>query len=269
MKVYIEIVMLDNLVMTSSIAGMSYASLGIRVHKFRTAMAAMLGTIISLTYPFWKMATPLMIIAKLAVGCILGLILFAGLEKPLLGIVVFFVQTALVGGICIFANYLITGDVGDALTGVPVLPYAVPSCIAALTFFFVRSIIRIAKRKRTDAGYKFDVEMSLGGKTARLKGYLDTGNSLYDDCTSLPIVVVKLSSLDSAFGHAAVIGSIVGYKRIETVSGHGKIFLIRPDNFRLYSGEIMNKYSDVMLGVTELGFSRKEDMLLHPSVVGG
>ena len=78
-----------------------------------------------------------------------------------------------------------------------------------------------------------------------------------------------MSSLDSAFGHATVIGSIVGYKRIKTVSGSGKIFLIKPDNFRLYSGDVMNKYSDVMLGVTELGFSRKEDMLLHPSIVGG
>ena len=31
----------------------------------------------------------------------------------------------------------------------------------------------------------------------------------------------------------------------------------------------MNTYSDVMLGVCERGFARAEDMLLHPSIIGG
>lgn len=261
MKVYIEIVMLDNLVVTSCIAIMAYVALGMRVHKFRTAFAAIVGTIISISYPYWDISLPLMIIAKIAVGSLLGIILFLKLEKSLLGIFVFFVQSAAICGLCMFAQYLIAGD--------GAMPYALPSCIAGAACFILCAIMRIARKKRTEAKYRFEAEITLRGKTARMKGYLDTGNSLYDDSTFLPIIVVKLSSLEKAFGRAAIISSISGYKRIETASGSGRIFLIKPEDFRLYSDGVMNKNRDVILGITEREFLRKEDMLLHPAVMGG
>ena len=77
MKVYIEFVIIDNLVLTSSIAGLSYAACGKRVHKRRTAAAAAIGTVISVFYPFWDLITPLLVAAKIAVGLLLGILLFA------------------------------------------------------------------------------------------------------------------------------------------------------------------------------------------------
>ncbi len=263
MKVYIEIVILDNLVATSCIAALSYASLGIRVSVFRTALAAISGTIVSLSYPYWNMPIVLVIIARLAIGCALGVILFLGLEKTVVGVLVFLLQTCLVGGICYFAAGFFAG--GERAY----IPYALPSCVAALAFFGLRGIIRLTSAKRTQAGYKYDVAVTIRGRTAAMKGYLDTGNSLSDDVTRLPIVIVKLSSLDAAFGRSVVAGSITGCKRITTVGGRGKIFLIRPDEFRLYSTAVGNKHRDVMLGVAENGFARREDILLNPSVIGG
>lgn len=270
MKVYIEFVIIDNLVLTASIAGLAYAAAGMRVHKRRTAVAAVVGTAISVFYPYWRLATPLLVVAKLTVGLLLGVILFARLQKPVLGVTLFFAQTAVVGGICIFINYLLTGDLGEALTGTPVLPYCVPAAIGAVTFFLGRYALRAAKRRRAEAPYKYDVEVSLGGKTVKMKGYLDTGNGLYDDKTALPIVVVKLSSLSRAFGRGETIARVEGCKVACSVgNAQTKLFLLRPEKFVLYSERKMNKYSDVMLGITETGFSRKEDMLLHPSVIGG
>lgn len=270
MKVYIEFVIIDNIVLTSSIAGLSYASVGMRVHKRRTAVAAAIGTVISVFYPFLTLATPLLIVAKLTVGVLLGIILFARLQKPVLGVVLFFVQTAVVGGLCIFVNYLITGDIGDALTGTPILPYCVPSAIGAALFFVARYAFRAAKRRRTEASFVYDVEVTVGGTTVVMKGYLDSGNFLYDEKTSLPVVIVKLSSLYRAFGRDKTIASIEGYKIAQSIGSiRTKLFLIKPDKFILYSEQKMNKHSDVMLGATETDFSRKEDMLLHPSVIGG
>ena len=270
MKVYIEFVIIDNLVLTASIAGLSYAAAGMRVHKRRTAAAAVVGTVISVFYPFWSLATPLLIVAKLTVGILLGVIMFARLQKPVLGVTLFFLQTAAVGGLCFFVNYLITGDIGEALTGTPVLPYCVPSAIGAAAFFIGRYAVRVAKRKRAEAAYKYDVGIVMNGITAIMKGYLDTGNCLFDEKTSLPIIVIKLSSLCKAFGRGETINKVAGYKIAQSVGKvETKLFLIKPDKFILYSDGKMNKYSDVMLGITETGFSRKEDMLLHPSVIGG
>lgn len=270
MKVYIEFVIIDNLVLTSSIAGLSYAACGKRVHKRRTAAAAAIGTVISVFYPFWDLITPLLVAAKIAVGLLLGILLFARLDRAVLGVLMFFAQTAVVGGVCVFANYLVTGDMGAALTGVPVLPYCVPSAIGAALFFVFRAVFRAAGRRRTASAFVYSVAVTIGGRTARMRGYLDTGNGLYDEKTSLPVVVVKLSSLADAFGRRAVVGRICGCKTAEFVGGgKSKLFLIKPDKFLLYSGKKANKYSDVMLGVSERGFGRGEDMLLHPSLVGG
>lgn len=267
MKAYIEIVMLDNLILTAAIAGLSYAFLGMRLHKCRTAVAASVGTVVAVTYPYWDFPLPLVIAAKALVGVALALILFVKLEKPLLGIAVFFLQTAAMGGICFAVTIAATGNLVSALTGPPALPYALPSVIGATAYFVVRFFLSLFRRKRTEAGYRYDAEITIAGRTARMCGFLDTGNGLYAE--TLPIVVVKFSSLAAAFGKEFVAYRVIGEKRIETVSGKGKLWLIKPDEFRLYSVGGVNTYKDVMLGVTELDFSRKEDMLLHPSVVGG
>lgn len=261
---------MDNLVLTASIAGLAYAAAGLRVHKRRTAIAAATGTLISVFYPFWQLATPLLIVAKVAVGIMLGLILFARLRKPALGVALFFGMTAVVGGICVFISYLATGDIGDALTGTPILPYCVPAAIGATVFFVGRWCVRAAKRRRVEAAYKYDVKVAFSGKCAALRGYLDSGNCLYDEKSGLPIVIVKLSSLEKFFERSEIISRISGCKIAQSVGNmKTKLFLIKPDEFILYSGEKMNKYNDVMLGVTETDFSRREDVLLHPSVIGG
>lgn len=270
MKVYIEFVIIDNLVLTASIAGLSYAVTGKRVHKRRTFIASVLGTALSVTYPFWLLPTPLLVIAKIAIGILLAIILFARLERPLLGIILFFVMTGAVGGLCLFVNFIAVGNIASALLGAPVLPYCVPSAIGAISFFTARTALRAAKRRRTHSAYVYDVFVTLGGKTVGMKGYLDSGNMLYDDAAGLPIVVAKLSSLERAFGRREIISLIGGHKRIDSVNGSaGKLFLVRPEKFLLYSGGKMNTYSDVMLGVCERGFARAEDMLLHPSIIGG
>lgn len=270
MNAYIEVVIIDNMIVTGSIAILSYVLLGMRVRKLRTLLAAIFGTAISITYPFWQMSTPLLIASKIIIGIMLGIILFAGLHKVVQGVFSFFVLTGLMGGICIMTQYILTGDIGEALTGTPVLPYCVPTLIAVITTLLVRAIIVAAKRQRLKSAYNYKVRLTIAGKAVELQGYLDTGNSLYDDKSDLPIVIIKKSSLEKAYGHEALLENICGFKVIETVTSKtGKIFLIKPDDFLLYYGKHGNKHNDVMLGISEVDFSRQEDMLLHPSVIGG
>ncbi len=266
---YIEIVILDNFVVTACIAGLAYASLGMRVHKRRTALVALAGTLISVFYPFWTLPTPLLIAAKLAVGLGLGVALFMRLGRTPTGVALFFLHTAVIGGICIFVQFIISGDIGDALTGAPSLPYCLPAGIATLTFFVCRHALRAARIRRVEAAYKSPAAVTIGGRTAELRGFLDTGNGLYDERTELPIVVIKLTSLYKAFDRNILRGRVKGYVAANTIAGTSGLFLVRPDKFILYSGNKTNKYNDVMLGVSETGFARKEDMLLHPSVIGG
>ncbi|MBQ7227324.1 MAG: sigma-E processing peptidase SpoIIGA [Clostridia bacterium] len=270
MKVYIEAVILDNLILTASIAILSYSACAKSVRKLRTLIVSVVGTVISVTYPFWDLSLVLTLIARIAVGIMLSLILFAGLDRLVLSTLVFFGQTALIGGACIFVNYLIVGDFATALVSAPVLPYSVPSVIGVGITFIIKIIYRASWRKRTESAFIYNVRLTIGGVTAEMQGYLDSGNFLFDEKTELPIVVIKLSSLSKAFGKANVIKRISGAKTAISVGNTStQLFLLKPDKFILYSGKKMNTYSDVMLGIVESGFNRREDMLLHPSIIGG
>ena len=90
MRVYIEFVIIDNMVVTSLAACLSYGFTGTRVRKIRVAVAAVAGTVVSVFYPFWSMPTPLIILAKLFVGVVLSAVLYAGVSNVISGMLTFF-----------------------------------------------------------------------------------------------------------------------------------------------------------------------------------
>ena len=68
-------------------------------------------------------------------------------------------------------------------------------------------------------------------------------------------------------------GALAAASAEKTAVGVGdastRLILIKPDRFLLYFDKKRNKHSDVILGVCVGGFSRREDILLPVSVLGG
>ncbi len=267
MKVYIEFFVIDNVVTTSLASCLSYNFIGIKIRRLRVLIVTVAGTLVSVFYPFWSLPTPLIVIAKLLIGMILSLILFAGIFNIAFGALSFFGATALLGGACIAADCFISGDLGLALSSPSRLPYCLPSAVSLVIYIPARCILSSARKRRAESSYGYDVYVTIGNRTVKMRGYLDTGNGLEED--GIPIAVTKLNVFLNKFGADALEAAYAE----KTVAGIGdaqaRLILVKPDKFLLYLDKKRNKYSDVILGITASGFRRTEDMLLPVSVLGG
>ena len=279
MDVYIEYVIIDNFVITFMISALTYKLMLKRVAKLRSAIAAIVGTAIAIAYPF-VYNDVLVIVIKLGLWIALSLILFAGKPRLLLCSLTFLAITFLFGGAMFGINYLASGDAYSAMrVNTFDFPISVVIVGTFLCYCFVKKIA-ISIHKRHDicgSIYKFSV--GLFGKTLELSGLMDTGNRLYDERAGLPVVVIGIKSLLGVLDNEQIVALSAGrieavqrgarYFEVSTAAKKGKILLLKPDFFKLYSDKGEHILYDVTVGVSfaQLGESTEYDAILHPAII--
>lgn len=282
MTAYVEIVILDNFVLTYCLGALSHMLLLKKISKRRCALAAVVGTTIALFYPFVS-GNLLLFGIKLALWVVLSLILFLKKDKLVLGGLLFLVLTFLMGGAMFGVTLAITGDVNMALRGnFSRFPLSVLVACTYLCHLAVKKM-SIALRARSDVeGTVYEFTLSLMGKRKKLRGFIDTGNRLYDDKSGLPVVVVSAKSIEEMFsdeeikllflGKGELIQKKAHYVNYGALDGkRRKILLLEPDEFILYLGDKGNIFYDVMVGValTPIRDTVNYDAILHPSLAKG
>ena len=75
MEVYIEYVLLDNLIINSVLLDFTNKTLKLKVNKFRIFLSAMLGTIVAIILPFVKLSNSILIVLKIILGICMSAIL--------------------------------------------------------------------------------------------------------------------------------------------------------------------------------------------------
>ena len=278
MKVYIEVVILDNLLMTAAISEMSYYVCGVRGGHFRVAAVSVLGTTVSVLYPFFPFPAWLIIITKIAVGIGLSAVLFFKKSNLVRGTLNFFLMTALAGGLCVLINYLLIGNLTVSLVSAPVMPYCACAAIVILLALAGKIMWNAAKKKRLRAPYLCGVALTVFGKSFKLKGFIDSGNTLFDNDSGFPVIVVKLRSIESKLDSKILLlllsgkaGSIDGvhYISANSLGGEERLPVVRPEKIELYSAGKLNTNNNVMLGVSVRDFGGDADILLSPAIIGG
>lgn len=264
MKVYIELFVVDSAVVTSLSACLTYRLVGCKTRPARVFAVTALGTMLSAAYPLLPLPVAAMIALRVVTGLALSALLTVGVCNPPAGTLAFFGATATFAGACVAAG---SAAAGLGLSDPSRLPYLLPSCVAAVMYLPAELAAGAIRRRFAERELGVDVCVTIGGRTARMRGYIDTGNGL-SECGT-PVAVVKMSSFVREFGASALSTHSVGKAAAEGVGGGTRLILIKPDKFLLYFDKKRNKYSDVILGISASGFARNEDMLLPVSVLGG
>ena len=211
---YIELFLLDNALMDLLILRLAAAMRGGRLQVGWAVIGCLGGALYALWVAYWPPAGCL--IAKVAFGLLLTLALSPRDWRDYgLGVLCLFAAAFLAGGMA-FALALATGGQlakGAIWGGVP-LRTALVTALAAS--FLPRAIRRILRRKKAGA-----VEMILchGGKRRVLVGMVDSGNSLFEPCSGLPVIVAYLPCLTEQ-AHVPI--------PISTVQGKHVLFGFKP-----------------------------------------
>ena len=217
-SVYIELVLFNNLAVDFMLICATQTTRGRRISKLRTLLATLLGAICATIYaiaPKW--AT---ILIKLLLAPLMALIfdkygrqnkraVFVDYIKSL---ACFICYTYLVGGVVYGISYAI---------GVDVNSYAIEGMIALAIAIAMICAKSIAAKRAKSACITKQVTLSVKGKTLNACALCDSGNSLVDDVSGLPVVILS-STLADKLGKM----QIDGYVNVSTVGGESLLPIV-------------------------------------------
>ena len=284
MEVYIEYVIIDNLIIDFLLLWSTLKVLGLKINKYLIIVSSLFGTIISCLLPLTPFSGLLLVVVKIVVGVLMVLLShkFTSFKQFTYALMLFVSFTFLMGGACYAVIILLGGTfenitIGTYDTIVPV------SIVIATCFVYVFIIFRFTKyiyRRKDMIPYIGEAEIEIGGKNYKFKTYLDSGNRLYDKKTGAPVIILSAFALEKyitnddmaklIFGEKNGTFDNVHYLEYSTVEGNAKKMVVfTPSKIVIHSNGKSNSYYNVCVGVTFKKFKDAIDFdcLLHPSLV--
>lgn len=124
---------------------------------------------------------------------------------------------------------------------------------------FIELLIKAFYFKRSIMNFMYDMELKIGDVKINLKMYLDSGNSLYDQQTGLPIVIVSKKSLEQ---HIKKKLNLSKLRKVSYTTLNGEDFLpaFRPTSLTLKT-ENSKELINAMVGIVDKQFNDYDGLL--------
>ena len=188
MTVYIEYVIIDNLIIDFLILKATFSLMKISYRKRRLFLCAFLGALIALVYPLLEINQIILTLVKILSGLLLLLLAndYKTAKSFYICAVIFFSLVFLTGGAVIgiynIFSIPLSTEVSVALVVLPV--YLIIKSLGELIAYFY-------KRKEI-VSFLYKVELKVYGKTLTATGFLDTGNGAFDKGEPIIFVIKPL-----------------------------------------------------------------------------
>jgi sigma-E processing peptidase SpoIIGA len=219
--VYVEIVVLNNLIIDLLLAITTIFSRRRKLRKIRIFASSIIGAVASIAYLF--MPAVIQTVIKIFLAPLITLIFdkYSSVKDYLTSLALFMIFTFVLGGtvygLC-------------SLTGIDLRSYAVLGVLVGSILILESVIWLVIVKKPSQAKSFFDVAVTYHGKVLWLKGFYDSGNSLIDDLTGLPVILLT----NSAIKMLKELGDIKydGYVQVKTINGESTMPIIAFDEIR-------------------------------------
>ncbi len=263
---YIEFVIADNFLLTL-LAGIAATRLcHKRVNILRVMVAATVGTVAAVFYPYLTVGFALQLAIKIALGIALCAIMYVKTQRLVTSSLMFFGCTFAFGGAC-YALWYSVGGTGAAAKYLGECPLFLTLGVGALVFVCIEYVVKRLRLARATAPYVFRTEVEIFKQKLSFDAFLDTGNCVFDDRTGLPVVVTDMAVFTNkldAFASAEFIKRVDKFRKckVRTAAGETDIFILSPEKITVYSDKRKHTINAV-LGLATGGFmSRGHEMLL-------
>lgn len=258
MSVYIEYVLIDNFVIDYLMLKATFITSGKRYKKERLFLCAFLGAIIALVFPLVKVHSAILIAIKILSGLLIILIAnkYDIVKDFYIHALLFFGYTFFTGGVIIGVfnifslNY--SSEISIALMVIPVY-FVISACVSVIKFIYRRKDVLSAV---------CNVEINAYGVTIKGRGFLDTGNGLFDGDN--PVIFCKKAFVKKIFD-----GDLrrIRLKKITvaTVNGSAEKTAFQIDGIKIYIGKETNIHNNVTVCVVDQT-GEGYDVILHPAL---
>ena len=216
---YIELFLLDNALMDWLILRLAAAFRGCKLHRGRATLLCILGALYALWVACWPPAGSLA--GKIAFGCLMTWPLGPrGKRAMALSALCVFAAAFSVGGMAFMLALSTGGKMGNGVLW-SALPLRTALLIGLAASFLPGCVRRILLRRQ--AGHVI-LQVEADGNSYTLDALIDSGNSLHDPLTGLPVIVAYIPALLERADLPIP---------METVAGGGIIHAFQPQSIQV------------------------------------
>lgn len=280
MSVYIEYVVIDNLVIDFIVLYLVALCMQYKIAWYKLFFSACLGTFMAVVFPMLTIPNVLALFCKFMLSVFMVLIIKRPKSLKAFGVSLglFYVFTWLLGGIIYALIWALGGDFisSSALTYSAPIPVGVLLAIAVVYGVILAKIARKMYKVKHMQPFIKKVELYALGVRMQFVAYVDSGNRLFDASSHLPVVVVQDTVLEKCLGKMVVDALFEGklknapdlhFLPIHSVGGEStQIPIFYVEKCLIDGVPVM---MDFYVGVTRTKFEDavKYEALLHPSLV--
>lgn len=270
MQVYIEYAFLDNMIINYVLLKTATRCAKVKTRFIFIFLSSLLGTAVALILPLVTLPSILLISIKLLLAVTMVLICgrYIKVKTYFITLAFFILFTFLCGGflIALFNFAGVDYNVYFLVNNDSVVPIGISVLFIYIASIVVTKVTKLLLKERSLKPFLRNCVIVVNKKKFSVKGFIDSGNGLYDSRSGLPIIVCSNELFEKLFSSG--IKKSVSKISFDTVSGTSKMQLYVIDKIMIYNGSLVNIFNNVLLGVSEFGFNSADyDLLLHPSIL--
>ncbi len=301
MEIYLDVIILENIVINYLILLVTAKFSKNRAVHFRLLLGALVGAaylVLMILLPEMKIYTTVLSKLLLSVAMVAVAFSFGKLSSFLKALAIFYASTFLFAGAG-FALLFFNNSGGVVRNGVVLSPISFLNTqwselllAIAVTFILLRVVWDVIQNRFLREKILVRVCISFDKKTTDLSALVDTGNSLHDPLTNMPVVVVEFSAIreilpddiraiferDSENDLGSITDTIscsAWFSRFRLIpftslgKENGMLLGFRPDYIEIGSDSERKGVSDVIIGIYNRSLSRNEKYraLLNPELM--
>ena len=195
MTIYIDIVIIENLIMNYIILCATGIVSKNKIRHLRLIMASLLGAIYSVVAYMKILEIYSNIVLKILLSVIIVYIAYnpQTVKKLWKTLVMFYLVSFVFGGVAFSLIYIIKPQDIIMKNGLFLGTYQLKTIIlgAIVAFTIIIIAVKIIRKKFTTKDMICDIEIMLNNKKINTKALIDTGNMLKEPITNTPVVVVE------------------------------------------------------------------------------
>ncbi|MBQ8431218.1 MAG: sigma-E processing peptidase SpoIIGA [Clostridia bacterium] len=277
MIVYVEYVLIDNLVINHLIL-LSTATFGkLKNNKPRMFLSALLGTIIALISPILPSYINFAIKPLLAICMILLAFKIENIKKFFVCLMLFFVSTFLYGGACFGICEML--NINFFVTNGPTYQYNFPIglilLICLILYFCLKNIVKYCLNQHKNSKFLFEIKLVNNNTTCKTTAFLDSGNKI--SINGKAVSIINFKTFNSLFPNIKIQDVLLkkplpiknqAYIKINSISTKDeKILTFCIDSVFIDNKEIKN----ATLGLSLYNFNKNtnSDVIISSDILEG
>lgn len=199
MTLYIDLILLENIIMNYIIILATGMICKVNIKQIRLLLSSLLGAIYAVFIYAVNIEMYTNHITKILVSICMIYIAFnsKNLKIMLKQLLIFYLTSFCFGGAAYYLLHNVNPNMLKSINGVLVGTYPIKIAILGgiLGFFVINIAFKIIKNRITKKDMIYDIEIYYKEEKANLKVILDTGNLLKDPITNTPVLIVECEKL--------------------------------------------------------------------------